>query len=571
MIILEKTYLFFKYQITYSDQFIHINYDVSKFEDIDTFRLKYAFSLDGSNFSNYGDNLEDLIPGGISPDDMPPFYLSILFEPILLNNLQQKSIYLDHNIDDIKPQLKLKSITCNGEEIDLKDKNKIKFETENQIINQYPKWNLYDNHNHSIKRWIAQCNAVAESYGHKCIYFRTVPTEINNTLRQQYEREVISIKKFPIVISNNEIGNIDKLIYSDWDMPLQDDFICHIVWDKFKIAFGDNAIPSEKDYLYLPLLNKMFRVSSVQPITSYMGKVAWYEVNLLKFEKDLSVSISQDLIDESTGFEEVFDLLNTGDLLDISGTELLYQEDGTNTLEQSEKHINNSLNTSEKIGESTVLEKRESNQGYTNRLIDSTKYISLKESEAYREFYDKRLELVQVKPDSEVFQVTMYNNQKVPKNEIALIYNIQDFTLVSKIENNTKTNYNLSFNFVPLNKFNGYIFQINDVYIKYSRQNKLYVNDILVDFELTPNELYNIIFIYDLERKQYIVKINELKNKIKKQLYNDIYLNTIDNDIITINDIQLFGGDFLTGEIFLNINNKEIFKDYCNPLRVSNT
>jgi hypothetical protein len=544
-------------------------------DTIPTFQVSYAYSIDQITYSEFAPVLS--VPPHL---DSIPLFIAINCVPIP-HDSNKSSIYIDHNVDQFEQYIIIKDFIYSSNSI---PDHKIRYITHQEIINQYPKWNLYDNHNPSIKRWIAQCNAIAESYGHQCIYFRTQPTETNETLRQNYQREVVSVKKIPIVIKDNEIGNVDKIIYSEWDMPLTDDFIVHIVWDKFKIAFGEYAIPSEKDYLYLPLLNKMYRVSIVQPANVYMGKIAWWEVNLAKYEEDDTVKI--DKYNFPPDYSDALTLLNTGDLLTIDGTGLLDQFDGFPT-EQIEQHVSESLNSKEDIGEKTIQEKRDATEGYTNVLTDSTAYVSLKESEQYRHYYDKRLKIIDVKYDTNLFPITMYDNSQVNHNVIAMNYNLSDFTRISK-ESTLAKSFTLEFDIILISKFGGSLFDIIDpennyvytsIFIDRQQYPQLSIRDRLsVDPEdsihlipqpLKEKEVYNVSIKCDLNQYSfYYVNIYKLENTKKNQIFHSIYSvpYLLAKDEIPIGHLNLFGGKFLSSNITLLINDKNIFTDYCNPL-----
>ena len=428
-------------------------------EGRDAFGVLYAYSIDGTNFSEYLS--KDEIQTAIEDLSLSDYYISLKVTKNILQTHDVTTIYKhEDTLGQRKPDVNVEiHISYNGEEV-----TDFKASTLDELISQYPLWNLNNNQDITVQRWIAQCNAFAEMYGHYVIYFKTQPTEAIHTLKHYHKREVVDIKKIPLVLHGNEIGNVDKLIYSDWDMPLQDDFMVDIVWDKFQTAFGAGTIPAEKDYIYFPMLNRMFRIGVVQPVNKFMGKVAWFEAQLLKYEEDEDVTINQSLVDDMSeipDFHEALNMATAGDLLNISGTEYIEQNQGT-PVEQVTEHIQSDLNTHERIEQKTVIEKRHATENYSNKLVDSTSYISLKESEKYREFFEKRLAIVNVKPDEETFPVSMYDNSKIENNVVALQYRITDFTSVSKFKNNVSESYELSFDFVLLKKFGSSLISLID-------------------------------------------------------------------------------------------------------------
>lgn len=554
-------------------------------EGRDAFSVLYAYSIDGTNFSEYLS--KDEIQTAIEDLSLSDYYISLKVTKNILQTHDVTTIYKhEDTLGQRKPDVNAEiHINYNGEEI-----TNFKASTLDELISQYPLWNLNNNQDITVQRWIAQCNAFAEMYGHYVIYFKTQPTEAIHTLKHYHKREVVDIKKIPLVLHGNEIGNVDKLIYSDWDMPLQDDFMVDIVWDKFQTAFGAGTIPAEKDYIYFPMLNRMFRIGVVQPVNKFMGKIAWFEAQLLKYEDDEDVTINQSLVDDMSeipDFHEALNMATAGDLLNISGTEYIEQNQGT-PLEQVTEHIQGDLNTHEHIEQKTVIEKRHATENYSNKLVDSTSYISLKESEKYREFFEKRLAIVNVKPDEETFPVSMYDNSKIENNVVALQYRITDFTSVSKFKNNVSESYELSFDFVLLKKFGSSLISlidnsgdtpviINTIYTERGSYPRLtFRNDIgpeqetlTINHDIKEKELYNLCIKYDVINQQYVFKLCTLHNKKKTPVYENILI--IENQPqINISNIHLFGGKFLSSSIKLMIDDKEIFNDLCSPVLVMN-
>lgn len=555
-----------------------------KLEGLDVYSMEFAYSIDGENFSDYGNH--DDISQEIEDLGLEDVYISVKVSKNVLQTREVSTIYKhEDTLGQVKPDLQTAEITLkyDGDEV-----QSYKSASLDDLVSQYPLWNLNNNQDITVKRWVAQCNSMAEMYGHYCIYFKTRPTASVHTLKHHYKREVIDVKKIPLLLHNNEIGNIDRLVYSDWDLPLQDDFMVDIVWDKFQTAFGAGYRPEEKDYIYFPMLNRMYRIGVVQPVNKFMGKVAWFEAQLLKYEDDEDVTMSKDLSDEISDipeFQEALNFATAGELLDISGTGYIQRNEG-NVLEQTGKHINDDLRTHEKIEQATDIEKRHATENYSNKLVDSTHYLSLRESDKYRQFYEKRLSIVQVKPDTELFQVSMYDNSKIENNVVALQYKVTDFTDVSKFRSNVLGSYELSFDFVFLKKFGSQIISIiddsgslilNSIYTERSTYPKIvFRNDInpeqnikVLDAEIKDNNLCNFYMKYDLTNNQYIFRISELSNKKKKPIFNDILI--VENQpVINIGYIHLYGGKFLSSNVCLKIDGNEIMNDVCSPLLIMN-
>ncbi|MCK9415664.1 hypothetical protein M0Q97_03275, partial [Candidatus Dojkabacteria bacterium] len=338
-----------------------------------------------------------------------------------------------------------------------------------------------------------------------------------------------------------------------------------------KQAFGE-IIPNEKDFLYIPMLNKFFRVATVQPKTGFMGKIGWWEVFLSKFEEDETIKIPKTLAESYGGIPEFDNALD----------ELEWYQDSesyNNIISEVTEYKNDTVKTSEKLQQENIEEKKQVTQNFTNKLMDSNFKVSLKETEKIREFYDKRLNIVSINPDTSTYPITMYDCQQIDNRVVGMQYNLVDFTTKNKFNRVFDTMYKLSFNYVLDRRFTGELF---DIYAETNNSetciltiennsNKLTIIDnirqisIVIDYIFDIHEFFNIEIEYQ-KIGQYSVKIYKLENKKKIIEYQNIYLYNILNQIINITKIHLFGGKYYTNEIILIINDNKILSDYCNPL-----
>jgi hypothetical protein len=567
--IFEDTILYFQNSIELFD-ILNLKVNVSS-NETKYFQILYNYSFDKINYTDFVVKSEF-----VNPDNtLPSVYISIFFKKNPVNDLQKVlTLNQEKNIDERINHIDIENITYSNIEIDLFSESVTKFQTLYELINQFPKWNFYDNQQTSINRWLKQCNSIAEMYGHTCIYFKTEPIESEtiHTFKNHVFRNVVAIKKLHILSPGNELPH-DRNIYSDWDMPLQDDFILHVVVDKFEQAFGINKIPIEKDYLYLPIINKLFRISATQPKNGYMGKIGWWEVYLSKFEDDETIVINPELktsMESTSLFNEELSSMN---IFDDSLSSEIFSE------LQSFKE--DTVVDKNKIDLITVEEKKKSTQNFTNKLVDSTHYISLKETEILREFYNNHLKLVSINPDTSAFPITMYDNTTVEKRVVAMQYSLTDYSIKNKFNLQITNKFTFSFNYVLLNNFTGEIFDFlngNSVlFTIQSSRNKFEIIDnrtatqniISIAFGFKVNEIYNIILEYIIDLKQFSIKIFSLNNQEKTLEYQNIYINNESSlDPFTITGIQLFGGNFYSNEIIYKNNTNIILRDYTNPLLI---
>ena len=407
-------------------------------------------------------------------------------------------------------------------------------------VSKYPKWNLYDNNVVSVKNWLNQCRAISEMYGFTVIWFHTSPKATNHTLVNHFLKDVVSIKRININLPNNEIPQ-DRSVYTEWDIQLEGEFVTNVVDSLFKQAFGETEIPLQKDFMFFPLMNKMYRVSSVQPKNGFMGKVGWWEVFFTKFEDDASIDYN---------FEELTNIPFLEDITENSFYDYNF-----------EKEINEE--------QQTVTE------SYSNKAIDSTHYVDVKESEYFREFYDSRVDIVSVNPDTNAFPVSMYNFSKVENRTIALTYQIGKGV-------NKRTYFDKSFKFVSnfsiLKKFAGELIDFDNwLTLKINRRNHLIIVDNInqdekeIDtLEIKEQEFYQLVIEAKLldsnSRLQYVIKLFQLKNSQKIQPLNLIYI--VDYTRINrynVNNMKFYGGKYIMNDIYLYLDDEKLIQDNVNP------
>lgn len=558
---LENINLFEDSVIYFKNKFV--NFEIDKLvlflkTQID-FEIKFAFSLDNVNWSfpvekeNWNFEYESI-------NELNDFYVSIWCKKINLQKNDSNTLFLNQNIDNKNiHELLIEKIVYDNVNIEFNE-NTIFINTLNKIVNTNNKWNFYDNQQTNIRRWLDTCVSVVNSYGHQCIYFKTEVIEVNNTLATNVLRNVVNIKKIPIISPDNELPQ-DRNVYSEWDMPMEGDFVIHVVDEVFKNAFGETKVPLSKDYLYLPIINKLFRVSSVQPVNGFMGRIGWWEVFLSKFEDDETIKISNELKEVYSGIQEF--------------------DDSFDLLDEYENIIEEDVLDNEYIDEKTSEEKREVTNNFSNRLVDSTHYIDLKETELQRQFYSKNLAIVSINPDNHAFPVTMYNCSDIEKRVVALTYNLID--LVSKNKNKLICDtFEFSTNFVLLQKFSGELFdfigpnELSLFTLEFNRKKLTlivhkYQLNYVINYDFIENEFYQILIKYDSHYKQLSVRIYLLENKQKNLVFQNLYiLNSENYSKFEFSKLYLYGGKFLTNEVILKINENKILTDNVTPVLVMN-
>lgn len=573
------------------------------------FEILLSYSYDSKNFSRFVkyESLKDSVL-----DNQTEMYVCVWLKRTVSKDLETPDVIREFRIDSSNYKsngyhltnvqnhsgdfgklktaiISISKIRYNQEVIDLSTiKQKQKFD----IIDEFPRWNFYDNQLVNVTRWLETCNALAESHGHTVIYFKTEPVEtetnlqsgihgIHYTLANNVIRNVVDVKKLHIMIPSNELPQ-DRVVFSEWDIAMQDDFMIHVVRQKFEQAFGLNQIPNEKDFIYFPLINKMFRVATMQPKNGFMGVIGWYEVFLQKWEDDEHVQSGvaiNDMLRESLSNE-------------FLSNDVDFDSFGFQTIDDSFVHLTDSV---EEIAEETdnfvsdekrIEEEKIATENFTNRLKDSTWHISLKETEKLREFYDRRLKIVSVNPDSNSFPLSMYDCNDIERRGIALTYNLRDYSVNNKFQTQVEHTFQLSFNFIFMSRFNGELFDIvsdtNTVVSSISISNqriKIFDSrrqvETIFEHKFEQKELYQIAIEYMIEPvESYCFKLFKLKNSEKQLIDQNVF--RIDNNEnlgvkydkkpINISSLNMYGGSYLINDITLKIDNQKFIEDKCLPL-----
>lgn len=148
-------------------------------------------------------------------------------------------------------------------------------------------------------------------WGHQVKYFRVEPDQRSkDVILMEYSLyNVVEQGEFKIMVPDNEMPT-QQFSYDIFGMGF-DDFEVHITKGQFESAFGIGPSPKMRDYLYFPLINRMYEVSAVSYADEFNLNMTYWKVMLKKFEERTSsiitdTAIEQELDDLTVGIEEIF-------------------------------------------------------------------------------------------------------------------------------------------------------------------------------------------------------------------------------------------------------------------------
>lgn len=154
-------------------------------------------------------------------------------------------------------------------------------------------------------------NVSTEIWGHTVKYFRVEPDQRSrDVILMEYSLyNVVEQGEFKVMVPGNEFPT-QQFSYDIFGMGFEE-FEIHITKTQFQNAFGIGPSPRSRDYLYMPLINRMYEVNTVAFADEFNLDITYWKVMLKKYEERTSsiindTQIEQDLDDLTVGMEELF-------------------------------------------------------------------------------------------------------------------------------------------------------------------------------------------------------------------------------------------------------------------------
>lgn len=224
-------------------------------------------------------------------------------------------------------------------------------------------------------------NIVTGIFGHEVNYFRTEPDlRTSDVILMEYSlHNVVDNQTLKVLVPDNEFPT-EANTYDIFGIELAD-FEVHITAEEFESTFGAGKTPRNKDYMFIPIINRMYEISSVSLADEFNKAHSYWRVKLVKYQERGDVIKGQ--------FDNATDVLVTG-IEEIFGEKI--QEEYTKNL------------------------KEEQFQTVTSTYQDGI-----------REFANKRLRIVDydLKNRWTVVSKNYYDFTEMALNEIALFYGTQ--------------------------------------------------------------------------------------------------------------------------------------------------
>lgn len=127
-------------------------------------------------------------------------------------------------------------------------------------------------------------------YGHQVVYFRTLPESDSGdyvfkewTLYKNVDRKCLKV----MVPKNAFPSNQPK--YAEFGLDFQLPFEIHVDHRYFQSIFGHSSEPRKRDFLYFPLLNRMYEIQGSYLHRGFMMTPTFWKIQLKKFSPNVDM------------------------------------------------------------------------------------------------------------------------------------------------------------------------------------------------------------------------------------------------------------------------------------------
>lgn len=132
-------------------------------------------------------------------------------------------------------------------------------------------------------------------FGHDVVYFKTEPDrDSGDFIFREWTLFKTTNRKCLKVLVPNNIFPDNKPMYKEYGVDFEIPFEIHIDHIYFQNIFGVNAQPRKRDYLYFPMLNRMYEIQGSYLFRGFMMEPMYWKIQLVKYKPNSDMSISED-------------------------------------------------------------------------------------------------------------------------------------------------------------------------------------------------------------------------------------------------------------------------------------
>ena len=138
--------------------------------------------------------------------------------------------------------------------------------------------------------YLSMSTAMQLYAGLPALYFQTSPdpTGTDYVFREYSLYNIIQRKCIKVIVNKNEFPDA-SFIYNGVGMEYTGPFEIHLDKRYFESMFGTGKEPRKKDFLYLPLMNRMYEIQDVEMVRGLMMMPIYWKANLVKFRPNINL------------------------------------------------------------------------------------------------------------------------------------------------------------------------------------------------------------------------------------------------------------------------------------------
>lgn len=164
--------------------------------------------------------------------------------------------------------------------------------------------------------------------GIPCYYFRVLPDHDSKdlTFKEYVLHEVSDVKLIKLVVEDGQMPS-SRPQMTDFDFDWDTDWEVEVGKSMFAGAFGNEAFPKQRDFIYIPMMKRMWEVNSAydEKQDGFMWRPVTWKLGLIKYNEKTNVDQGQ--------FEEIIDNWIVNKYEDFHKNELIEQERESGTAE----------------------------------------------------------------------------------------------------------------------------------------------------------------------------------------------------------------------------------------------
>lgn len=127
-------------------------------------------------------------------------------------------------------------------------------------------------------------------FGHEAVYFKTEPDRDGGdfVFKEWTLFKTSSRKCIKVMVPDNKFPD-NKPMFNEFGVDFEVPFELHIDNLYFQQMFGRNSQPRKRDYLYFPLINRMYEIQGCYLYRGFMMEPMYWKIQLTKFHPNIDM------------------------------------------------------------------------------------------------------------------------------------------------------------------------------------------------------------------------------------------------------------------------------------------